>query len=748
MVIRIVCLLIIISTLLITVTNTIAFTSGAESRTSNFEVNALQVDTSPVIDGDILNDPVWQTALPAKHFWQTAPYEGDPASEQTEVKIIYISSTLYIGVVCYDRDPSGIVVTHSRRDGSLVNTDCIQILLDTFHDKQNGFLFGTNPSGIEYDAQISNEGQGQFGGEGAGGFNLNWDASWEVKTQISNIGWCAEFAIPFRSIRFAKAESQTWGINFQRNIGRRNENAYWAKLPRHFDIQKVSLAGTLTGLHGIGQKNLKLIPYVLSESNQNYLYQSDVNWDGNFGADAKYSLSPSMTLDITYNTDFAQVEVDEQQINLDRFNLFFPEKRLFFLENAGYFSIGSPGEVELFFSRRIGIYEGSEVPIAGGARLSGKVGGWNVGLLNMQTRSTNIERYEEDSIVLDTVSANNYTVTRLSKELPNRSAVGGIFINRIGTGIYAPDNDYNRTLGFDGRLGIGKYLNLSGFAAHTFTPALKGNEHAFNFQANYNSEAWLFDATYTEVADNFNPEVGFLHRSGYRSPTFRALYRYRPKNWLGFMELRPHISYHGYWNFNGFQETGRLHVDNHWEWRSGYEVHTGVNFIHEGVQEAFEIYPDIYVSEGKYNNTEAQLVFNTNQTEWWSFSVRSYIGGFFGGNRVSLSSSLLFRVGDFFQTEFSLARNDIKLPEADFITNLLQARINYSFTPHLFISTLFQYNDRDDILAANVRFGWQRTANSGLFLVYNDLRVEEIGAFNTRYRSFSVKYSHLFDLLN
>jgi hypothetical protein len=724
------------------------FAAETDSTTVNFRIKAIRVDKMPVVDGNILNDPVWQTIPPARHFWQTAPYEGNPASEETEVRIIYNANILYIGVVCYDSEPSGIVVTHSRRDGSLNNSDCVQILLDTFHDKQNGFLFGTNPSGIEYDAQITNEGQGEFGGNGGGGFNLNWDASWQVETEVSEIGWCAEFAIPFRSIRYARGDSQTWGVNFQRNIRRRNENSYWTKLPRQFNIQKVSLAGTLTGLHQIGQKNLKLMPYVLGESNRDYLYQSDAHWDENFGIDAKYSLSPSMTLDMTYNTDFAQVEVDEQQINLDRFNLFFPEKRPFFLENAGYFSVGSPEEVELFFSRRIGINQGREVPIAGGARLSGKAAGWNVGLLNMQTRSTNNEIYEDDSVAIDTVASSNYTVARLSRELPNRSALGGIFVNRNGTGVYAPDDDYNRTVGLDGRWGIGKYLNLSGFAARTFTTDRKDKEHAFNFEGNYNAEAWMFSAAYSEVAANFNPEVGFLSRSNYRKPSFMVLYRYRPEDWLGFMELRPHVSYQGYWNFDGFQETGYLHIDNHWEWRSGYEVHTGINFRQEGVREPFEIHPDIFVNQGEYHTAETQLVFNTNRAEWWSFSGRSIIGGFFSGNRINFSGGLQFRAGNTLNTEFSLARNDIDLPEGDFITNLIQARVNYSFTTSLFISTLLQYNDRDDILAANIRFGWQRSANTGLFVVYNDSRIEETGRFRTRYRSFIVKYSHLLDLLN
>lgn len=723
--------------------------SSDSTETNNFIITAIPANEKPVIDGDVLNDPAWKDIAATRQFWQTSPDEGQPASEKTEVRIVYSSKVLYIGVVCYDRNPSGIVVAHSRRDGSLSETDCFQILLDTFNDGQNGFLFGTNPAGIEYDAQITNEGQGQFGGSGAGSFNLNWDASWQVEAKISDIGWCAEFAIPFRSIRFAQgSDAQTWGINFQRNIRRRNENSYWVKLPRQFNIQNVSRAGILTGLKAIGQKNLKLMPYTLSETDRNYRYQEEMDWQGEFGADAKYSLSPSMTLDLTYNTDFAQVEVDEQQINLDRFNLFFPEKRPFFLENAGYFSVGKPGDVELFFSRRIGIQQGRNIPIAGGARLSGKAGAWNVGVLNMQTQSTRFERFEDATSLADTVSANNYTVARVNREFPNRSAIGAIFVNRIGTGDYALDNDYNRTVGLDARWGIGKYLNLSGYAAHSFDPGLSDNEHSFNLTADYNSEKWLLSATYTEVGGNFNPEVGFLSRSNYRNPTALIFYRYRPKDFLGFLELRPHISYRGYWNFDGFQETDYLHVDNHWEWRNGYEIHTGVNFRKEGVRQAFEIHPGININADTYNTTEAQLVFNTNRAAWWSFDARSIIGGFFSGNRVNFSGGLNFRAGDFLLTEFNLAHNDINLPEGDFNTNLFQARVNYSFTPKLFISTLLQYNDRDDVLAANVRFGWQRSANTGLFVVFNGSEVEESGRFNPLYRSIIIKYSHLFDLLN
>lgn len=244
-------------------------------------------------------------------------------------------------------------------------------------------------------------------------------------------------------------------FDFQRNIRRRNETAYWAPLPRQFNLNKVSLAGTLLGLENVQQKDLKFTPYSLGEVTRDFEHHLDAGWAGEAGFDVKYSVTPGLTLDASFNTDFAQVEVDEQQINLDRFSLFFPEKRPFFLENAGFFSIGTPQEVELFFSRRIGIAGGQEVPIIAGGRLSGKAAGFNLGLLTMQTEA--VEFVEPDDGDTTRVQANNFAVARLSKELPNRSAVGAIFLNRQGFGEFAPEHDYNRTLGVDGRWGIGRF---------------------------------------------------------------------------------------------------------------------------------------------------------------------------------------------------------------------------------------------------------------------------------------------------
>jgi hypothetical protein len=471
----------------------------------------------------------------------------------------------------------------------------------------------------------------------------------------------------------------------------------------------------VSGLEVPSQRNLKLLPYVLGEVQTEGGETSTRSENFEFGIDLKYSITPSLTLDATYNTDFAQVEADDFQINLNRFNLFFPEKRPFFLENAGYFSVGVPQEVELFFSRRIGIGpDGEVVPIIAGARTSGKLAGkYNLGALYMRTEA-----------VPGVTPENGFAVARLSRDLPNRSYIGGIVVSRQAYGFPGSDEDSNHTFSLDGRLGIGEYGLLQGFVAKTETPGAEEGEYAFRLGGNYDSERWSYSASYTEVADDFNPEVGFLTRRGYRKPSFFVMRRIRPKDLIGLLEIRPHASYNGYWDFDGFQETGFLHLDTHWEWRSSYEVHTGINFTREGVKEAFEIYPDIWVSPGTYDNVEAQIVFYTNRGAPVSFSFRSFIGGFFGGDRVSFAPNLRVRFGETFNAELGWSFNDIDLPEGAFRANLGRLRLSYSFTTQINLQALIQYifNQNQDIHSSG--FGWTRTD-----------------------RSLIVKYSYLFDLL-
>ncbi|HZL95718.1 MAG TPA: DUF5916 domain-containing protein, partial [Vicinamibacterales bacterium] len=311
--------------------------AGAQEGASTSErpvARAVMLETAPAIDGHVMDDPAWLGALAIDQLWQIQPVAGQPASQRTEVFVGYTDSALYIGVIAYDDEPHNIISTDSRRDSSLDDTDSFRVLIDGLLDRQNGYVFGTNPAGIEFDGQVSREGQGQAISGGEGGFNLNWDTSWSVRSAVTDIGWSAEMQIPFTSLRFGSDPVQTWGFNFERRIRRNNEVAYWAPLSQERNIYRVSEAGSLEGIEVPRQRNLQLTPYVLTKAREGGNLP-ERQTEEEFGFDLKYSITSSLTLDATYNTDFAQVEVDEQQVNLDRFSLFFPEKRAFFLENAG-----------------------------------------------------------------------------------------------------------------------------------------------------------------------------------------------------------------------------------------------------------------------------------------------------------------------------------------------------------------------------------------------------------------------------
>jgi len=713
---------------------TIGQLTGEALRAPRPTAQAHPLSESPRIDGEVLGDPAWQGMTPVSGFWQVRPFEGRPASQRTEVFIAFSEQALYLGVVCYDNDPSGIIVADSRRDSPIEDGDSFQVLIDTFRDGRSGFVFGTNPAGIEYDGQVTNE------GGGSGGFNLDWDTSWQVKSAISEIGWSAEIRIPFRSLRFTPGEAPVWGINFQRNIRRHNEIAYWAPLPRQFNLYRASAAGTVEGLALPAQRQLQVVPYALGRVDRGGT-RSGTNYEGEVGVDAKYSLTPGLTLDLTYNTDFAQVEADDLQVNLDRFSVFFPEKRLFFLENAGQFTVGSPREIELFFSRRIGISDsGMQQPIIGGARLSGKANErTNLGLVHMRT-----ER-------LDGIApAQDFTVARASRELPNRSSVGALYTERQGDGSLTGDSgsDYNRTYALDGRWGIGEEGMISGWVAATDTPGLSGKDHAFRLLADYNSEHWMNSVGYTEVAGNFNPEVGFLRRRDYRKGELTLFRRHRPEDLWGLHELRPHLVYRGFWGTDGFYESGLLHVDNHFEWRSGLEIHTGLNFVQEGVRAPFPLARGVQVDAGEYDDRELQLVFKTNQAAPLSLDLSARIGGFFGGDRVNLAPTVRYRIGEAFTSELTWDHNDIRLPGPDgnVRINVSRLRLSYSFTPRMLLQALVQYDDRRDLVATNLRFSWLQSAKAGLYLVYNEVDDDTLRGPAEKRREFTVKFSRIIDL--
>ena len=720
------------------------------------EAAASRTTTPPVIDGR-LDEAAWADAAVLNGFVQREPVEGRPVSEETEVRVLYDDGAIYFGAWLLDGDPSGIVVGETRRDAELTQTDAFLIILDTYLDRQNGFVFGTTPVGIEYDGQVTKEGQGgggntrqrQQSGSG-GGFNKNWDGSWEVATTVDERGWYAEFRIPFSTLRYLSGGAQTWGVNFSRNIRRRNEEAFWAPIPRQFNLYRVSLAGTIDQFEAPSRKVRTITPYVLGDAHRDFRLESQTSADFSpaIGGDAKVGLTQSLTLDLTVNTDFAQVEVDDRQVNLTRFPLFFPEKRPFFLENAGSFSVGTPQEVELFFSRSIGLHEGSEVPIQAGARLTGKMAGMQVGFLNIQ--ANHLDLYDEDlGQEVRAEPKNNFGVVRLFQEFENRTRLGGVFVHRLNTD---DTNDYNLTYGVDGRLGVGQALTFDGYVSGTTTPDVSSGGIAYSLGGTFETRDWNVAGTFREIGENFNPEVGFLPRKEYRFVSARILRKYRFPDVPWFREARPHISYREHFDLNGFSETRVVHIDSHFEFSNGaFFQLPALNFTGEGLQEPFEIREGIVIPAGSYNNFDWGFAFNTDLSAPWSLQGRIDVGGFYSGTRTGTNTTLNYRYRDKFVTSFRVAYFDVNLEEGDFVSSLLALKGSYSFTPRIFLQASLQYSNESENFGSNIRLGWLNTAGTGLYVVYNDM--EHLGSLDRtgiergpQQRQFIIKYTKMFNL--
>jgi hypothetical protein len=695
--------------------------------------SASRVADAPTIDG-ALDERVWQDAAPLTSFVQAEPFEGQPASEHTEVRILFDDEAIYVGVVLHDRDPSLIVTTDTRRDAELDEMDSFVMILDTFRDRQNGFVFGTNAAGIQYDAQVRDQGEEEE----------SWDGSWDVRTSTNVANWVAEFRIPLRTLRYGPAP-QTWGVNFFRNIQRTRERAYWSALPREHELSRLSSAGELRGLELQTPRNFKLLPYVVGAANREFTPGARTDGDYDIGFDAKFGITPSSNLDVTVHTDFAQVEVDTQQINLTRFNLRFPEKRPFFLENSGLFTVGKEEEIDLFFSRRIGLDEnGLLVPIDAGARFTGKVNGVNVGVLNMQTDSSTPLRAGQ----VGTDPGNNFSVLRVSRELRNRSGIGAMFVNRSATGDLARAGDWNRTYGIDARLGLGETFTMAGFGARTETPGLTGRDFAYNVDSEYDDGTHRAGFEYGRTGEAFNPEVGFLEKEGgYRRVFFRyhETMRQRTIRDWGFREWQPHIQYTRYDYLDGGLNAAELHLDNHWDWENGNRIDTALQGSWEGFREPFEIYPGVIVPVGEHGGLRYRMNAFTDRRKWLSAQLRWDVGTFLTGTQNSPNLNVLIRHGGRFTVDTNWTYRSISLPEGAFHTNLGNMRVTYNFTPSVFIQSLVQYNDRTDRWSANLRFHLLETAGTGLFVVYNNTEsLEGLGPIN---RAFIVKYVRQFDLL-
>jgi hypothetical protein len=675
------------------------------------------------LDG-ALDEPVWRDASPATHFIQNEPREGQPATHDTEVRVAYDDEALYFGVFAKDDEPGKAIVSDLKKDFNTATSDTFRVVIDTFRDERNGYQFATNPAGARWDAQMANEGREN---------NVNWDGIWEVATRMAADGWYAEIKIPFRTLKFKSGEAQLWGVNFERKVRRLNEESTWSPLPRIFSLERVSLAGTLDGLSGINAgKNLRVKPYVLGSSNS---LPGTTDLDADVGLDVKYGVTSGLTWDFTVNTDFSQVEADEQQINLSRFNLFFPEKRDFFLENSGIFQFGSSDrqggggggggrqnasqDMLLFHSRRIGLSDsGGAIPILAGTRLTGRQGRYSLGVLSIQQRRQ------------DASPSTNFTALRLRRDILANSDIGAVLLNKAADGL--PDN---RVIGADANFRFG-FLSLNGYVAKTSTDASvepgSGRDVAYRGSFNYQSRVWQFRGHHNAIGERFRDEMGFVPRQGVDNTLLYVGYTWRPAWFSKFnlRETRPHwqMDYFARRNGNGLESR---YFDYHLPvtFNSGAFVEIGVNPNSEEVRVPFTISSarGIQVRPGRYDFNEYFILANSSNADRFSFTSRYSIGEFYDGYRRGYAFGPTFRPSARFNTSVNLQVNDVDLSTGSFVSKLVTGRVNYNFNTMMFVNALLQYNTDSRQWSSNLRFNVIHRPLSDFFLVYNERRDERSG---------------------
>jgi hypothetical protein len=723
-------------------------------------VGRLAEGEGPAIDGHV-EEAEWAAATPYEAFVQQEPSEGQPATERTEIRFLINRTNLYIAVICYDSSPDDIVVSESRRDASLADTDSIEILLDTFNDGQNAFVFGTNPFGIELDGQVMGEGQNAGGGfiaSGIGGsqrgqvrgFNANWDADWIVRTAMTERGWEAEFAIPLKTLRYNPGAERTWGVNVMRNIRRKNEQVFLSPVPRGYSLYRVSSSGKLNGLTLPARRDLRFIPYVAGSVNDDRaLSRNSVDRSGRLGLDAKWGVRADLTLDATLNTDFAQVEADEEQVNLTRFALFFPEKRPFFLENAQLFTVGQPQAVDIFFSRRVGLDpSGQPIDIIGGARLSGKLGrGYNVGLMNLQTDEAFDPR--TGGVV---APSNNFTVMRLQREV-GRSNFGGMFVNRQGVGDLAPANDFNRAYAVDAAWQTSTNGRLFSFLARTDSPAAKGgSDYAGRAYYNYSGPVWSSAIGYSQVGSRFNPEVGFLQRKAYRRVESRYGYLYQPKRWPSIRRFASTLNYNAYFDLDNRLEStfAHWHVFEIQPQRGGRITYT-MDINSDRPRLPFTVYQDptgrrVIIPPGEYAQWNGGIEYISDPSAPLNVSIQTKNGRFYDGPHFGWEFLLGARIGAQFISSIGWNHDDIKLPFGNFKNDLVPLNVGYSFTSLASVQGLIQYNRQTANVSSNIRLALLNRSGTGLFAVYNDRRdTADLRDETLLGRSFIIKYTRLVD---
>ena len=710
-------------------------------------VRAVRVTEPLRIDG-VLDEAHYERVPGMTGFIQIDPRPGEMATEQTEVWLSFDGDNVYVSARMHDSDMEHLVATEMRRDSSVIfqGNDIISFMLDPFYDRRNGLVFTINPIAGRSDSQVTNERQ----------FIQDWNPVWTVKTGRFESGWTMEAAIPFKSIRYSKGTEQVWGFNVMRTKRSKNERSLLTKVPPgrgDAALAQTSFAASAVGLQAPPpRRTLDLKPYATSSVTTNRTVSPVVSNDPKAaaGVDLKYGVTQGLAADLTVNTDFAQVEADEQQANLTRFSLFFPEKREFFLENQGMFAFGGvqltgnlTGQQNndqvapiLFYSRRIGLNGARVVPLRAGGRLTGRAGAFSIGIVSAQTG-------EEDEELVAPAPSTNYSVVRVKRDILRKSAVGLIATNVNASG----SGGSNFVYGMDGTFSFFDNLQINTFWARSDTPGRRsGNDTSYRAQLNYDADRYGAQLERVTVGEAFNPGLGFVRRPDMRRTYGVLRFSPRPAGRTPIRKFR-------YQTNAGFIEdnTGRLEsrqLDGEFaiEFQSGDQFQLRYSDNYEFLSAPFPIAPGVTLPIGAYDFETYRVGFNVGRQRRVSGNAAIEWGPFYNGqqttvtvnqSRVSVTTSLAI--------EPTYTLNKVELDQGRFTHNLFGSRVTYTMTPLMFASALVQYNSATGSVSTNARLRWEYQPGSELFVVYNeDRNTSSLGVQGLSTRSIIVKVNRLF----
>jgi hypothetical protein len=703
------------ATILAVLTSNQAVVAQQAASTTDLRTASVLRASSPIIIDGALDEPAWGNSSAIGELVQREPRQGEQPSEPTEIRLLRDADYLYVGVLCRDADPVGIIGTQMLRDASLDDDDRIEIVLDTFQDRRNAFYFATNPLGALVDGLVIENGD----------LNLDWDAIWDVRTRRTPEGWSAEIAIPFKSLRF-RAGDERWGFNFSRTIKRKIEEDRWSGARLDLDFSQVSEAGELTGLAEVSQGiGLDVRPFMAARRLEAHT-TGDNTVNGDPGLDVFYGVTPNLNLSATLNTDFAETEVDARQINLTRFPLFFPEKRTFFLENAGTFSFSNTGfdfrnagaTVMPFFSRRIGLLGGEEVPILLGAQLTGKIGSTDVGVLDVRTRDS------------DAAVAENFFVGRVKQNLLRQSYVGAIYTQGEPQGLLD-----SSTLGADFRFATSEFLGLErNFAVDAFgvssrNEGVRGDDAAFGVSVTYPNDLWDLELSWREVQANFRPALGFVPRTNVRSFFLGADYAPRPRDFLNVRQMFHEFRYTQVTRLdNGATESQRLFVAPiNWQFNSGERVELNWVPTFERLFVPFEISRGVVLMPGDYRFTRWRLEAFSASKRRFEARVTWWLGTYWSGRADEVELSIQYKMPPRWVVGFATEQTLAELPQGDFVARIHTLRVNYALSPFLTLSNVLQYDNDSRNLGAQSRVRWTLQPGNDLFFVLSRGWIKEPG---------------------